>query len=1122
VQEGLKGIQNCWVEIIYKFSGQPFYICGLFFHYDFNIKIQIMRITLTICLLTLLGVITAQSQESALWLRHPAISPDGESIVFTYKGDLYKVSSKGGAAYPLTLHEAYDRSPVWSPDGTQIAFASDRYGNFDVYIMPAQGGAATRLTYHSSSDYPSDFSPDGTRILFASSRLDAASNQQFPSGVLPELYEIDKTGGMPRQVITTPALDAQYSKDGQQILYHDRKGYENDFRKHHTSSVTRDVWWYSKTTNQYRQLSDFEGEDRNPVFSDDEKGMYYLSERDGDFNLYYQSFDVGAEPKQLTFFDRHPVRYLSKSDDGLFCFSQNGELYTFKEGEDPKKLVITIATGARYNEVEWHQVKGDIKEMELSPNGKEMAFIHRGEVFVASVAEGTTRRITDTPEQERSVSFSPDGRSLLYASERGDSWDIYQASIQREEESYFFNATLIEEKALVDTDKEEFQPAYSPDGKEVAFLEERTILRVKNLESGESRTILEADQNYSYSDGDQYYQWSPDGKWFLAEFMHPKQWRSQAGLISASGNEEVIDLTKSGYGAGRPKWMMEGQMMLWFSGRDGMKNHASHGAEADAYAMFFTQEAYDKFRLNEEEYNLLKEEEKEEEKDDKEKEDEKKEAKTSSTPLELELEDIESRKLRLTIHSSQLADAYVDSKGENLYYLAKFEKGYDLWKTDLKNKETKILAKLGSKSPSRLTPDKEAKHLFLLADGKIKKIELSSGKVKPIGVSGEMQLRKDEERAYQYEHIWRQVEKKFYKVDLHDVQWAQYKEEFARFLPHIDNGHDFADMLSEMLGELNASHTGASYISNNDKGDKTASLGLFYDVDFEGEGVKIAEVMAKGPAVKKGSKIEAGHIIEKIDGQKVGNGGQNLYHLLNRKKDKNTLVSLYNPKTGERWEETLKPISLGQESELRYQRWVKNCREMVEELSDGKVGYVHVRGMNDRSYRTVYDDVLGRNADKEALIVDTRFNGGGWLHDDLATFLSGTPYVRMMPRGQDLGTEPMSKWSKPSVVVMSESNYSDAHMFPYAYKALGIGKLVGMPVPGTATAVWWERLHTGDIVFGIPQVGVMTNDGEYLENNQLEPDIRAENKPGLVAKGEDPQLKAAVKELLSQLGVIKP
>ncbi|MEM9547252.1 MAG: S41 family peptidase [Bacteroidota bacterium] len=1073
---------------------------------------------LTSTILLTLFVLSAVAQDNPLWMRYPAISPDGNSIVFSYKGDLYKTDLSSGMSMALTLHDAHDYMPVWSHDGEKIAFASDRYGNFDVFVINATGGKATRVTYHSAGDFPSDFTTDNSSVIFTSSRLDMASNQQFPSGVLPELYKVSIAGGMPMQVLTTPAQDARYSKDGSMLVFHDRKGYEDSFRKHHTSSVTRDVWKYTVATGDYEQLSSFEGEDRNPIFTPDQQSIYYISEESGTMNVHKMSINGGAS-EAVTTFENHPVRYLTISNDGTLCFSYNGEIYTKKPNAEPQKVSIQLNVGDRYNDEKIKPIKGDVTHMSLSPNGKEVAFITRGEVFVSSVKEGTTRRITETPEQERTVEFSPDGRSILYASERNGSWNLYQSSIKREEEKYFFNSTLLTEEPILESDKETFQPSYSPNGKEVAFLEERTALKVINLESKEVREIMSKDKSYSYSDGDQHYEWSPDSKWFLVNFLPEKRWTDQIGLISADGGE-IIDLSESGYGGYSPRWMMNGDMMMWYSARDGMKNHASWGGQMDIYASFFTQDAYDKFTLSKEDYEILKEseeeakkgddDEEEKEKKSKEKDDEK--DKDEVKPITIELDGIEDRRAKLTIHSSSLSGSYITKDGKSLFYLARFEKGYDLWKTDLRTRETKIHAKLNARSGGGIYADKEDKNLFILSGGKIHKIGADDGKKEPIGVNGEMILAEANEREYLFEHIWRQVEKKFYKIDLHEVKWDFYKSEYSKFLPHINNNYDFAEMLSEMLGELNASHTGARFRPRNETGDRTASLGLFYDGGIVGNGLVITEVMDKGPTVKKGSKIAAGVIIEKIDGKEI-TSTTNHYAMLNRKADKNTLLSLYDPKTNERWEETVKPISLGAENQLRYQRWVKKNREMVEKLSDGKVGYVHVRGMNDRSYRTVYDEVLGKNNDKESLIVDTRFNGGGWLHDDLATFLNGKNYIGFKPRDQDLGNEPQFKWSKPSCVLMSESNYSDAHMFPYTYRALGIGKLIGMPVPGTGTAVWWERLQNG-MVFGIPQVGMVDNEGDYLENKQLEPDIKVANDPEKVIKGEDQQIEAAVKEML--------
>ncbi|HEX2616783.1 MAG TPA: S41 family peptidase, partial [Flavobacteriales bacterium] len=306
--------------------------------------------------------------------------------------------------------------------------------------------------------------------------------------------------------------------------------------------------------------------------------------------------------------------------------------------------------------------------------------------------------------------------------------------------------------------------------------------------------------------------------------------------------------------------------------------------------------------------------------------------------------------------------------------------------------------------------------------------------------------------------------------------------------------------------------TGSGFYEEIPNADQTASLGLFYADEPATKGLRITEVIEKSPVIKEGSKIKAGLVIEKIDGQEITTN-EMAWRLLNRKAGKPTLLSLYDPKANTRWDETVKPISRGEEGELLYHRWVERCRHLVDSLSNGRVGYVHVRGMDDPSFRVMYDEALGRYNSKDALIVDTRFNGGGWLHDDLATFLSGKTYIREEPRGQNLGNEPQFKWRKPSVVVMSEGNYSDAHMFPFTFRALGIGKLVGMPVAGTGTAVWWESLQNG-MYFGIPQVGMIDNNGHYLENQELQPDVRQPLEPAQVINGRDQQLEAAVKALI--------
>jgi len=668
---------------------------------------------------------------------------------------------------------------------------------------------------------------------------------------------------------------------------------------------------------------------------------------------------------------------------------------------------------------------------------------------------------------------------------------------------------------LIATDAEEFQPVVSPDGKEIAYLEERNVIKVYNIASKKSRTIVPKGVNFSYADGDQNYNWSPDGKWIAFNSAEGRWGTSEVALMKADGSGERKNLTQSGFFDGNAKWAFGGKALLWQTDRDGKKPLAFQGArEVDVYAMFFDQDAYDRFKLTKDEFSLLKEKE---EKD--------KEAAKKDTSLKIpapnknwepNFEGLDNRKLRLTINSGNISDYVISNDGEKIFFTARMEKGYDLWMTNTRTKETKLIAKLDG-GPAGLDLSKDGKSVFVVSDGRIMKVPTEAGPPAPVQVNGEMVLNATAEREYIFDHAWRQVAKKFYDPKIHGIDWKGFHDNYAKFLPHINNNYDFQELLSEFLGELNASHTGGRYAPPQVNTDATASLGMLYDETFAGPGLKVMEILEGGPIVKATSKLKKGVVIEKIDGQDI-TSEMDWSRLLNRKVGKNTLLTIYDPETKTRWDEVTKPISQGEEQGLLYDRWVRMNRKKVEELSGGKVGYVHIKGMNDGSYRTVYEDVLGKAADKQALIVDTRFNGGGWLHDDLVTFLSGKNYLNFSPQGvTPTSGAPRNKWANPSAVLMSESNYSDAFLFPYAYKSLNIGKLIGMPVPGTGTAVWWETQIDPTLVFGIPMVATIGKENRPTENLQLEPDIRVANDYKSILTGKDPQLERAVKEMLDEI-----
>jgi tricorn protease len=1060
----------------------------------------------------------AFSQEQAQFMRYPSISPDGKTIAFSYKGDLYRVDAKGGNAVPLTVHEAHDFMPVWSKDGKNIAFASDRYGNFDVFVMPASGGSPVRITHHSSNDFPYDFTPDGKEVIFGSARNIPAENVRFYSPRLfQNLYSAPISGGRATLLTSAGVEHAHFNSKGSQIVFQDRKGYEDAWRKHHTSSVTRDIWLMDVKANTFRKISGFEGEDREPVFSSDDQFIFYLSEKDGAQNIYKTPVLNRMAEQRMTDFKTHPVRHLSISQNNTLCFTWNGDVYTLSAGGTPQKINIYITNDGRANLTKNVPINSGVNQFVLSPNGKEIAFVNRGEIFVTAVDGNSTKRITNTPAQERMVQWSPDGKKLIYATERGNSWDIYTASIVRAEEPYFHAATLLKEEALIATDAEEFMPKFSPDGKEVAYIEERNILKVYNIAAKKSRTLLPEGRNYSYSDGDWGFSWSPDGNWIVSDDSEGNWFTSNAALIPASGGS-IQNPLSSGFGQGNPKFALEGKSLSFVSAREGRKSLAMQGSrENDVYLAFFDQEAFDRFKLSKDEFNLLKEKE-EKGKKDSTKNTNKGSASQSSNNWQPNLENLEQRVLKISLHSSTLSDYALTSEGDKLYYLASFEKGYDLWVTDTRTRETKILAKLGG-SPSGIQMSKDGKSIFVTNSGRLVKID-DAGKTTPISISGEMTLDPAAERAYIFDHTVRQVQKKFYDPKIHGLNWNGLAENYRKFLPHLSNNYEFQELLSEILGELNASHTGGRYSHQAENPDNTAVLGLLYDESARAGkvGLKVTEVISGGPFDRKDTRLKAGMVIEKIDGEQIDEK-RDWALFLNRKSGRNVLVSLLNPANGERWEEVVKPISFGEESNLMYKRWIHKMDEMTRKLSNGKVGYVHVQGMNDGAFRSTFDVVMGKNFAKEALIVDTRFNGGGWLHDDLYTFLTGKRYLDFAPQGNRLKDgEPMGRWTKPSCVLMSEGNYSDAFIFPYIYKQNGAGKLIGMPVPGTGTAVWWEQQIDPTIVFGIPMVATIGKENRPTENLQVEPDIRVELPYEAFLNGKDPQLEAAVQEMLKTIG----
>ncbi len=1064
--------------------------------------------------------------EAPLWLRDVKISPDGKEIAFTYKGDIFKVPATGGTAVRLTTLDSYESNPIWSPDGKKIAFASTRHGGKDIFIMDSNGGSPTRLTFNSAAETPEGFTPDGKNVLFSAAIQDPSTSVMFPSARLVELYEVPVTGGRVNQVLGTPALGISYLPDGKSFLYEDVKGMEDAMRKHHTSSVTRDVWRYDAATGKHTNLTNREGEDRNPVVGNDGSTVYFLSERNGGpFNVYSFPVNNPASITQLTSMPTHPVRFLSQSKDNKLAFGYNGEIYTLSQGGKPEKVNVSITMDEENAPLNLRVSGGS--EAAVSPDGKQVAFVYRGEVFVTDAEYSSTKQITHTPEAESDVIWGKDSRELYYTSARDGKYNIYKATIGRSEDPNFSNATIINETRLFDNDGvDRTVPSLSPDGKQLAFILDRNKLMVMDTATKKVRQLTNGETEPSRSKGFKA-EWSPDSKWIAITFDNPHHYPYGDIAVIEAATGKLTKVTETGYFDENPRWALDGNALIFLSERYGMRSHASWGSNYDVMIAFTNQDAFDRFRLSEEDYALLKEVEKSRskksaspapastakgKKNAKEgaKEPAEKEETSKSKDIVMELDGFEDRTVRLTPNSSSISDAIVTKEGDNLYYLSQFEDGYDLWKLDLRKREPKLVSK-GS-SPAGFEMDNDG-NIYLIGRN-VRKLSPKTDKLKPITISTSLDIDPAAERKFMLDYVYNEAKERFYTPDMNGVAWDSLYENYKRFLPHINNNQDFALMLSELLGELNVSHTGGRYSAPGANA-ATASLGLLYDVNYKGPGLKVSEVVKNGPFDKANSEMKAGSVITAINGTVLSDNSDPL-ELLNKQYNKKTLVAFTTP-SGAKQEEVVLPISSGRMNTLLYDRWVKQREHDVDSLSGGRLGYVHIKSMDDASFRTIYAKLLGKYVDKEGVVIDTRWNGGGRLHEDIEVLFSGQTYITQDVHGVPTTVMPSRRWNKPSIMLICEANYSNAHGTPWVYKRQGLGKLVGMPVPGTMTSVNWITMQDPSLVFGVPVIGMRTPEGYYLENHQLEPDIKVANDPTDAVNGIDAQLNAAVEELLREI-----
>jgi tricorn protease len=1042
-----------------------------------------MREAFVAILLVFVAVATAQDLEPARFLRYPAFSPDGKQIAFSYMGDIWVAPAEGGNAIRLTVHPAHDIRPRFSPDGKWIAFNSNREGNYDIFLMPAKGGKPKRLTYHSADDILGDWSPDGRWIVFSSNR-----DHRFA-----QIYLLEVETGYVRRLTSdeTNLHSPTFSPDGRYIVF--CRGGTSWWRKGYRGSANSEIWRLPITiegdriaTGKPERLTYYEGNDWFPMVSPDGT-LYFVSDRTGVFNIWRMPLigtrgeGRGTGESKVEQVTNHADRvlYPNLSRDGKFIvYEHDFSLWVVPtKGGEPKRLTIFAPSDEPQNRLQRLALTSQATEFALSPDGKQIAFVVRGEIFVVNVEKGgEAKRITDHPYRDFDIDWSPDGKKLAFVSERDGNREVYIVDIRTRELKRLTNTP----------DAAESNPKWSPTGNYVAFIRGpfgRQLCWV-DVNTGEEKVVVEGPFIGEFA-------WSPDGRWICFNRRDPANNVTDLYIVPWNGGEPV-NVTRMPYWNGSIVWTKDGKNIVFRSNRT--------DDNVDIYVLPLERP---KEKLDEEEGESEK------------KPQERKEGEKKMPEVKIDFTDIHKRIRRLTATVFNEGSFAVSPDSKTVVFVATPVDQPEIWSVPLEGGSLTRLASGVLASQLQFSPDGNRIY-FLSTGGTIRYLTRPAGSLGSVNFTARLTVDRVVELQHMFDEGWRLLREQFYDEKMHGVDWDAMREKYRPLIEHVAAKEDFYALVSMMLGELNASHLGIG--GPTVSGPETAYLGVWFDPEHRGPGVKISAVLKNSPADRDESRLNVGEFILAIDGVEVSNNEQ-IWDALADKAGR-VVELLVNDKPTKEGARTvkIKPINRGQWSNLLYEDWVEKRKRMVDEWSNGRIGYIHIQAMSQSELRKFerefYAEVVGK---KEALIIDVRFNGGGRIHDELLSILKRRLYALEQYRGTPPFTQPFQVWQKPTVVLINEFSASDAEIFPKAFRDLGLGKLVGVPTYGGVIGTYNVTLIDGTTFFRVPVTGWRTLDGVNLENYGVKPDILVEHSPEDNANENDLQLKAAVDLLLKEL-----
>lgn len=1096
-----------------------------------------MKKTYTFALFALFVFCAAAHAKEARLVRYPHYH-EGR-VAFSYLGDVWVADEDGRNVQRLTVNRARDVYPRFSPDGKWIAFSSDRNGNLDVYVMPSAGGNVKQLTFHSSEDAVLNWSPDGRSILFSANR-----GENF----LPMLYTVSVDGGMPVSAGADMGVQASFSPDGRRLAYNQKA--QSYWRKFYRGAYQSDVMVADVAAKKFTNVTDFEGLDSWPMWARD-GNIYFVSDRDGNgLTNIWRVAESGGKAERITSFKSGDVRWPAISADGKTIVFEHdfgvSKLDVASKRVTPLRFDINAETEESLSEV--RNFNSEVDDYDLAPNSRRVVFSVHGELFTAPVEEGDLRQITDSPWRDRNVTYSPDGKWLAYISDRSGREELYVSAIDGAGEP----------QKLTDIDALKAGYSWSPDSTQIAYTSSDGKLRTVVVASKETKEITTSRYgNVGKPD------WSPDGKW-LAYSKADVSRVTDIYLAPSTGGEEK-KVTFESFSEGSPRFSPDGRK-LFFTRND--STSFSQAAGLPSIQLFsVTLERLERDPDDPEE-RAEAEAAQAEQRPSQTPSGEAADAgaggmmrrqpgaqRQPPRPVNIDWAGLKRRTRQLTRMPFPVIDYNVSPDGRTLAF-ATFELAgpsnvpvvYSIQEDG--KRLTRITAGtppaggegqggggiFGGPQVSNLNVSRDGRTLFFQEGDFVYSVPMplsapagASSSPTPssappaqrrrINFVAKVKIDRPSEWAEMFDDAWRTMKYRFYDAKMHGTDWDAMRAKYRPLVEYVGDRQELLNIVNEMIGELNASHTGAAPppAGREPNAVSTGHLGVELESDAQAGRYRVTHIYEDGPADKDWVRVAVGDYLIAIDGKPV-KAGDEFWQLLNYRLNRKVAVTFNNkPTTDGAWNTRVEPTTMANYSQLRYERWVKERRASVDKMSGGRVGYVHIQAMNPPSLRR-FEKELREYRNKDALVIDQRWNGGGNIEQELLGILVQRQYQVWQPRGTEATSRPLAGFFGPKIVLQNWRSASNAEMFPAGFRALGLGKLVGTPTMGAVIGTGSYSLIDGSTV-RTPATGVylFDKDRTNMENYGVRPDILIENTPEDTLSGRDRQLEAAVQELLKEL-----